>query len=222
MAAPRPSVSHEVFLEAALAIADEFGPDALTTRSLGKAVDLDATTVYRYFGSMDALLGCLFDHVVGKALAAIDSEAFTPRERLRAIVAAYRAAFFDHPNVARLNGRMADMIHSGHGDAPNTMQLSGLVVAALRDLGLSGELLVQAYQMMESFTVGAVIIESGARSTNMALRVRRYRTFGTGIAELETLGQDEAKELSDAAFWRAVDAILDAIEAMDATNTSVE
>ena len=44
MAAPRPSVSKEVFLEAALTIADQFGPDALSTRSLGNAVGLDATT----------------------------------------------------------------------------------------------------------------------------------------------------------------------------------
>ena len=214
MAAPRPAVSHEVFLEAALAIADEFGPDALTTRTLGKAVGLDATTVYRYFGSKDVLLGSLFDHVTGKALAAIDPAAQTPRERVRAIVAAYRQVFFDHPSVARLNGHMADMLQAGNGTAPNTMQMSGRVVAALRDMGLSGACLVEAYQMVESFAVGAVMLDSGARSNNMTVRVLRYRAFGTGTHELETLGHDEAETLSDTAFWRGIDAVLDSVEAM--------
>jgi|GEM_PF-1663634 AcrR family transcriptional regulator len=214
MATPRPSTSHDVFLEAALAIADEFGPDAVTTRSLGKALDLDATTVYRYFGSKDTLLGSLYDHVAGKALSLMDPEAQSPRERIRAIISAYRSAFFEHPNVARLNGHMADMLRAGNRDAPNTMQLSGLVVLALRDLGLSGEPLVLAYQMIESFTVGAVNLDSGAQSSDMELRLLRYRSFAAGTSEVEKLGNEDVAELSDTAFWRGIDAILDSIEAM--------
>jgi hypothetical protein len=114
---------------------------------------------------------------------------------------------------------MADMLHSGHGSAPNTMQLSGRVVAALRDMGLSGGSLVQAYQMLESLAVGAVMLDSGARSTNMALRVMRYRTFGAGTPELETIDRDTAAALTETAFWRGVDAVLDAVEALAAAAT---
>ena len=214
MAAPRPSVSHEVFLEAALTIADEFGADSLTTRTLGKAVGLDATTIYRYFGSKDVLLGSLFDYVAGKALALIDTEARTPREQLRAIIAAYREVYFSHPNVARMNGHMADMLQAGLATAPNVMQLSGLVITALRELGLSGESLAQGYQMIETFIVGAVMLESGAQSSDMTVRALRYRSMGAGAPELAILEHEQVVELSDTAFWSGVDAILDTVEAM--------
>ena len=214
MAAPRPSVSQEAFLEAALTIADEFGPDSLTTRTLGKALGLDATTVYRYFGSKDVLLGSLFDYVAGKALALIDTEASTPREQLRGIIAAYREVYFSHPNVARMNVHMADMINAGLAAAPNIAQLSGLVVAALRRLGLSGEPLARSYQMIETFIVGAVIIDSGAQSSGMTVRALRYRALGAGAPELAILERDQVVTVSDTAFWNGVDAILDAVEAM--------
>ena len=214
MAAPRPSVSHEVFLEAALTIADEFGADSLTTRTLGKAVGLDATTIYRYFGSKDVLLGSLFDYVAGKALALIDTEARTPREQLRGVIAAYREVYFSHPNVARMNGHMADMLQAGLATAPNVMQLSGLVITALRELGLSGESLAQGYQMIETFIVGAVMLESGAQSSDMTARAQRYRAMGAGAPELAILEHEQVVELSGTAFWSGVDAILDTVEAM--------
>ena len=220
MAAPRPSVTREVFLEAALRIADQFGPDALTTRSLGNAVGLDSTTVYRYFGNKDALLGTLFDHVTGKVLEQIGSGHGSPRELIVAVCAAYRTVFFEHPSVARLNSRMADMIHSGQGSAPNTMALSGIVVNALREMGLSGRNLILGYQMVESFIVGAIMLESEAHGHGMEVRVLRYRAFGAGTPELETASQDEVVEMSDDALWAGVDAVLDAVEKMADADTA--
>lgn len=220
MAAPRPSVTREVFLEAALQIADTYGPDALTTRSLGNAVGLDSTTVYRYFGNKDVLLGTLFDHVTGKVLEEIGSDHASPRELLVAMYAAYRSVFFRHPSVARLNGRMADMIQAGQGTAPNTMKLSGIVVSALREMGLSGRNLILGYQMIESFIVGAIMLETEAHGHGMGVRILRYRAFGAGTPELEGASQDEVAEMSDDALWRGVDAVLDAVEAMAETGST--
>lgn len=212
MAAPRPSVSKEVFLDAALKIADEFGPDALTTRSLGTAIGLDATTVYRYFGSKDVLLGSLFDHVVGQAVAACRDASGTPHERLRTIIAAYRDAFFRHPNVARLNSYMADMLFAGLGEAPNTIALSQLSISALREIGLSGRRLLQAYQMLETFIVGAMLFESGAQSRGMAVRALRYRALDPGSIDSQQIDQDDVTAMSAEMFWAGVDRLMSAVE----------
>ena len=220
MAAPRPSVSKEVFLEAALTIADQFGPDALTTRSLGNAVGLDATTVYRYFGNKDALLGELFDYVTGKVLAQIGTGHGSPRERIVAVCAAYRTVFFEHPSVARLNSRMADMIHTGQGSAPNTMALSAIVVNALREMGLSGRNLIVGYQMVESFIVGAIMLESEAHGHGMEVRMLRYRAFASGASELENVSHDAVVQMSEDALWSGVDAVLDAVEKMADADTA--
>ena len=220
MAAPRPSVSKEVFLEAALKIADQYGPDALTTRSLGNAVGLDATTVYRYFGNKDALLGELFDYATGKVLAEASSDNTSPRERLVALALAYQKVFFEHPSAARLNGHMADMIHAGRGNALNTMALSGHVVGALSEMGLAGRNLAIAYQMVESFIVGAVMLESEAHAHAMAVRVLRYQAFGSGTSGLGALTVDDAHAMSDETLRRGVDAVLDAVEAMANSGSS--
>lgn len=212
MATPRPSVSKEVFLDAALTIADQFGPDAVTTRTLGNAVGLDSTTVYRYFGSKDVLLGSLFDHVVGKAVAAcVDAEG-TPQERIRSYVTAYRSAFFAHPNVSRLNSYLADMLMAGQGQASNSARITGLTVQAMREMGLSGRQLVLAYQMLETFVVGALLLDSGAQSRGMAVRVLRLRAVDP--ASFDSIDIDGAlvSELSDEAFWTGVDAVMEAIE----------
>lgn len=215
MAAPRPSVSKEVFLDAALAIADEFGPDAVTTRSLGTALGLDSTTVYRYFGNKDVLLGSLFDHVVGQAVAECAHLVGTPYERIRAIVSAYRNAFFRHPNVARLNSYMGDMLAADLGRAPNTARLSKLAIDAIGELGLTGRELVLAYQMLETFTVGAILFESGAQSREMSVRTLRYQALeASDPNSTTTVDVADVVEMSERAFWNGIDRLMASIEGL--------
>lgn len=212
MATPRPSVSKEVFLDAALSIVDEYGSDAVTTRTLGNAVGLDSTTVYRYFGSKDVLLGSLFDHVVGKAVTACAVADGTPQERIRTYVASYRSAFFSHPNVSRLNSYLADMLIATQGEASNSARISGMTIEAMRQMGLSGRRLLLAYQMLETFVVGALLLDAGAHSRSMSVRVLRLRAIDSG--SIDSIDIDEAlvSELSDEAFWTGVDSVIAAIE----------
>jgi len=212
MAAPRPSVSPEVFLDAALAIADEFGPDALTTRSLGNAVGLDATTVYRYFGSKDVLLGTLFDYMVGKVVERCTDLTGTPQERLRAVIGAYVEVFTEHPNTARLNAQMADMLDAGHGTAPHSARITALVMGILREMGLAGKNLMFGYQLLETFVVGAVLFESGAHSRGMKVRVLRLLALGESTIDGNPVDADSVTAMSTDVFWHGVDRLIAELE----------
>ena len=212
MATPRPSISQEGFLEAALAIADEFGPDAITTRTLGNAVGLDSTTVYRYFGSKDVLLGKLYDYVIGKAIATCEDVEGSPRDRIRAYVAAYRSAFSAHPNTSRLNSYFGDMLSSGQVEAPNSAHISRLVVDAIREMGLTGRRLALSYQMVETFVAGASLLDGGAQSRGMSVRLLRVKAIDPDGFDSAVTDQSAVAELSEEAFWLTLEQILTTIE----------
>lgn len=212
MPAPRPAASREVFLDAALKIADESGPDALTNRALAALTDLDATTIYGYFRGKDVLLGSLFDHVVGQVVRECADLAGSPKDRLRVIATEYRAAFLRHPNVARLNSYLADMLASGHGKAQNTAALTRITIDALSDLGLSGWQLVQAYQLLETFVVGAMLFESGAQSRGMTVRALRYRALELDGLDAESIDAERVSDMSARMFWRGFDHLMNGID----------
>lgn len=212
MPAPRPAASREVFLDAALKIADESGPDALTNRALAALTDLDATTIYGYFRGKDVLLGSLFDHVVGQVVKECSGLGGTPKDRLRAIATEYRAAFLRHPNVARLNSYMADMLASGLGKAPNTAALTKITIDALSELGLSGWQLVQAYQLLETFVVGAMLFESGAQSRGMTVRALRYRALELDGLDAESVDAARVSEMSARMFWQGFEHLMEGVD----------
>ena len=212
MPAPRPAASKEVFLDAALKIADESGPEALTNRALGALTDFDATTVYGYFRGKDVLLGSLFDHVVGQVVRECTDLTGPPRDRLRVIAGEYRAAFLRHPNVARLNSYLADMMASGHGKAPNTVALTRITIDVLRDLGLSGWQLAESYQLLETFVVGATLFESGAQSRGMTVRALRYESLEIDGLEAGRIDAETVSKMSDDMFWKGFEQLLKGID----------
>src|SRR5919108_3233672 len=70
---PRHSLTDQRILAEALALVDEAGLDALTTRALGQRLGVDPTAVYRHFRNKDELLGALADRI----LASSDSDQAT-------------------------------------------------------------------------------------------------------------------------------------------------
>jgi TetR/AcrR family tetracycline transcriptional repressor len=61
----RQGLSDQRILKEALALVDEAGLDAPTTRALGHRLGVDATAVYRYFRNKDELINALGDRIIG-------------------------------------------------------------------------------------------------------------------------------------------------------------
>jgi len=106
-------------LDRAVELFAAHGFEATTMRTLGDAVGLDNSSLYRHFASKTALANAVLDRVAGDVLAAIEAH-FDPArpatlDALETIAAAAGAYFFDRPADARL---MMHWVMSMGADGP--------------------------------------------------------------------------------------------------------
>ena len=142
-AKPRPLLSAERIVGAALALIEQHGLPAFTFRRLGEALSCEAMSVYHYFPSKRHLMDALVAHV----LAGIGEppEDLDPIGRLRFLGWEYRAMahrhprFFPHAALHRLNmpagvaviERILRHFHAALGDdrlAAQTFRIFGYYV----------------------------------------------------------------------------------------------
>jgi TetR/AcrR family transcriptional regulator, tetracycline repressor protein len=145
-------ISRAQILDAALAIVDEHGLEALTMRRLGAALGVDPMTIYHHVPDKTAL----FDGLVEQIFVEIAIPAPTGRwhEDVRAIARSARATFLAHPHVVALLGTRP----------PVTEQAFDLVEAvttiALR-AGLGEQRAVDAFDCVGRLVIGHVLAEAG-------------------------------------------------------------
>lgn len=202
-----PPLTGEDFARAGLAIVDERGLDALSTRSLGEALGVHGTAVYRHFGSMAELVEAVLAHMLAVSGVSVPDEG-TPRERLLGLLRSLRRAFKQHPNLALPNLSMQD--------EQATNESVHVALDLLGQMGLSGRKLVIAYQMLESFSVGTNAYDWGGYPVALDARRRGRRMSGHPAFDAPSRSLEAMVKLNDEAFEAAAAALLDACEAMAA------
>jgi AcrR family transcriptional regulator len=142
----RPALSRTAIVEAALAVADADGLDAVSMRRIAEELDTGASALYVYVDNRDDLLDAMFDHVMaGVAVAGLPAGDWRQRLAwllLQAITAASghgglaRVALTtipDGPNATAVTGRVRDLLAAGGISAfaiPAALDLLGLFVTA--------------------------------------------------------------------------------------------
>lgn len=154
--AARGSLSREKLTAAALQIVDASGLQALSMRSLGAALGVDPTAVYRYFRTKDELLDALADAVVGGG--GPYPETGDARQRLRGAFANLRHTLLAHPALTAVIVRRPPQ-----GEA--TWQASENVLAILRGAGLSDADTAAHYQALLFYTLGHALLEAPFAAT---------------------------------------------------------
>ncbi|RJO79213.1 TetR family transcriptional regulator [Nocardia panacis] len=97
-ARPRPGLSREKILDAAIEFVDAQGLSALSTRRLGAAMGVDGMSLYHYLPSKAALLDGMVERLLERSLSAIVPPAGTPwPEAVTTIAHALRATLVRHP-----------------------------------------------------------------------------------------------------------------------------
>jgi AcrR family transcriptional regulator len=202
--ARQPLHTREDFIQAAMAIVDSEGLDALSFRRLGDALGVSHTAAHNYFANktelLDALVGQMMDEWVDDPPPAGSS----PRATLVWLGAKVRTVFKRHP-------RMAPALLATTGSAPGSTHATMLVISLLRGTGLEGADLVRAYQMLEGYIVGWCVFEVGDSADHVAVRRARYRELGIAEFTAATASVKMTEASNEGAFLTGLGHILDGL-----------
>lgn len=136
----RQPLSRERIVEAALALADREGPDALSMRRLGRELGVEGMAIYGYFRSKEELTGAVAGRVLSELDLRADAEA-TWQERVRHVIRSWEGLRDRHPGGFFLIYRRRDQ-------TPEELPPIEELLAALRDAGLPPERSVLAYHVL--------------------------------------------------------------------------
>lgn len=146
----REPLNRERVLRAAIAMADEDGLGSLTMRKLGKALDVEAMSLYHHVANKDEVLDGMVDlifHEIGLPVGRSWKEAM----RHRALSA--REVFLRHPWAIGL-------FETRRSPGPALLQHSEAVVGSLRRGGFSPALTLHAYTLLDSYIYGFALQET--------------------------------------------------------------
>lgn len=141
----REPLTRERVLDAAIALADADGIDALSMRRLGQEVGVEAMSLYHHVGKKDALISAIVDLVV--------QEFEQPSSELHWKEALRRAAVSAHETLLR-HPWAASLILSGTDTSFARLRHMDAILGTLRRAGFSAAMTDHAYHALESHIMG--------------------------------------------------------------------
>jgi TetR/AcrR family transcriptional regulator, tetracycline repressor protein len=180
----RTALSRDRVLQAALDLVDHEGVEALTMRRLGRALGVEAMSLYGYVASKDDLIDGAVE-LVFRQMPRIEPARPEPwQQRVRRHAAAYRAVLLDHPKAVRLVA----------GRPLVTEGTAGFVDSALAELcsvGLDVHTADRVLGVIASFTLGHVAEQVGdeLRASTPAPRPLHETIDGDRFPHLAAVGE---------------------------------
>jgi len=151
---PRAALTRERILQAGIRLADMGGSGSITMRKLGRALGVEAMSLYNHVANKDDLLDGMIDLVFGEidlSPAGADWE-----ERMRASAVSAHDAFLRHPWACGL------ILDPGTPRViPARARYMESILGRLRDAGFSAELTYHGYHALDSHILGFTLWEIG-------------------------------------------------------------
>jgi AcrR family transcriptional regulator len=147
-------------VDAARALVETGGPDALSMRKVAAEVGVAPTAIYWHVGGREALMGAVFDALVADVPSPV-AEGVAPAERITSLALGMRAAALATTNtqlLARELGRTAELF------LPAQVALARELSAA----GLHGAAAADATRAVLFVVGGFVLLEDNYRSAGVA------------------------------------------------------
>jgi AcrR family transcriptional regulator len=161
MTSRRPPLSRARVLEAALELVDREGVEALSMRRLGRALGVEAMSLYSYVESKDDLIEGVIEQVFRKMpLVAPGPEPWP--DRLRHYASIYRQVLLDHPNTISLVSRRP-LTNEG------VVSFIDSALGELAALGLPPRTADRVLRVVAAFTLGHVTEQVGDDARTRAL-----------------------------------------------------
>lgn len=166
----RPPLSRDAIVDAALAILDADGVDALTIRRLGQELGTGAASLYWHIAGKDELCELVYDRIMGEI------ELPTPdpshwEDQLKDLARQAYRAMLSHKDAVRLSiGRPPA--------GPNTLRVVECMLALMRGAGIPDEAAVYFGNSLGRFLDASVLEDS------MEVRERDSRTTRGDTADM--------------------------------------
>jgi TetR/AcrR family tetracycline transcriptional repressor len=203
----RAPLTRERFVTAAWDFIEAHGFDALTMRSLGKAMGVSASAVYTYFPEREQLVAALADELYAR-MSPADPD-LPPRARLEHESLTVRAVMREHAAIGQL-------VASSPVESPSAAQLAIRVITALEELGLTGDELVTGYRLLEGYVAGMSVFDLAGTPDNLEQRRRRYRALTHPAFDEHSRSQDDIEQLNEATYALGLAVLLDHLESLAA------
>jgi len=149
---PRNPLNRQWVLRAAIALADESGIESLTMRRLGKAVGVEAMSLYNHVANKEDLLDGMIDVVFSEIDLPSAGDSWQTAMRKRAI--SVRTVLSRHRWAVGL-------MESRTAPGPATLRHHDAVIGCLLDAGFPVELAAHAYSVLDSYIYGFALQERG-------------------------------------------------------------
>ncbi|MEV7355795.1 TetR/AcrR family transcriptional regulator [Kitasatospora sp. NPDC091276] len=151
--APRTTLTPQRIAEAAIAIADAEGLDAVTMRRLATALGVAPMAAYRYVSGKDELIDLMVDFVYGEL--SLDTPSSGWRDTMRTLALHLRAMNLAHPWVVRAGAVPL---------TPNQLAIPERAFAALADHGLDADTTMAVFRTVTGYVHGSVAAELALRT----------------------------------------------------------
>ena len=145
MSRPRPPLSRDRVLNAAVTLANEAGLDALSMRRLGQALGVEAMSLYKHVANKDDLLDGIVDIVAGEIEVPAIGGDWRAAMRNRAISA--HEVLVRHPWATML---IVSRVNSG----PAMLRYVDATIGCLRAAGFSWAMADYAWNAIDSHVYG--------------------------------------------------------------------
>ena len=181
---PKPAVTPDDIVQAAISIADTEGLAALTMQAVAAKVGFTTMAVYRYFPNKEALYDAIVDAGMGRPPARTASLGDW-RRAVTELAHAKRAMLCARPWLAEL-----PFVAAPHG--PNWLSWLEAAADALSGVGLSPADVGQMLSAVDGYTRGA---------SDTAISLARARARGTSDEQwAAAVGADLGRSIGDARF----------------------
>jgi AcrR family transcriptional regulator len=210
---PRAPLTKERIVEAAVALAQREGLEALTMRRLADELGAGAMSLYHYVPNKEVLLDAMIDVVFGEIELPTTDVDWRTALRRRAL--STREALNRHRWAVGL-------MESPTTPGPNSARLHDAVLGCLREAGFSIEDTIQAYSVQDAYIYGFALQEIDMSSETpedfAAEAQRQMRDYAAVLGDyphlVEVVGGHVAKAGYDYAgeFLFGLDVILDGLE----------
>ena len=171
-------------LDGAVALLDEAGLDAFSTRKLATRLGVRVGALYWHYPSRQALLDAVAEQIIGEAYAVPVPDGDWP-ERAAAMIHALRNAMLAHADGARI---IVEMDTPG----PNAQAYIGRLRALLAEAGMAGATAEDAADVLTSYLNGYTIEEQARKADQERAKADRGFAFGLNVvlAGLRSISTD--------------------------------